>query len=155
MSERVDRYARAMAEQDFDTLAELRHEDYECYYPQSGERFRGHGNWAAAHQNYTDHFDAPTPIPDTVKGGDRKAEVVRTASPRFMLQAPIVQVADTGDLVTLEGHGEWPDGKTYYWVSILEYRDHLVWREPQYFAERFDPPVWRSEFVELDPDRRG
>ena len=150
MSERVERYAKAMAGQDFDTLGELRHAEYQCYYPQSGERFLGHDNWVSAHRDYVHRFDAPTPVPETIKGGDRKAEVVRTASPRFLLPSPIVQVSDTGDLVTLEGHGEWPDGKTYYWVSILEYRDRLVWRETQYFAERFDPPDWRAEFVELD-----
>jgi hypothetical protein len=155
MSERVERYARAMAEQDGEALAELRHEEYECYYPQSGERFRSHEKWVLAHRDYADNFDTPVPEPDIIKGGERKAEVVRTASPRFMLPTPVVQVSDTGDLVTLEGHGEWPDGKSYCWVSILEYRDHLVWRETQYFAERFDPPSWRSEFVELDPDRRG
>ncbi len=150
MSERVERYGKAMAALDIEALGEMRHPDYECYYPQSGERFRGHENWALAHRGYPDHFDAPTPVAETVKGGDRKAEFVRTASPRFMLPTPIVQVSDTGDLVTMEGHGEWPDGKTYYWVSILEFRDHLVWRETQYFAEPFEPFEWRAQYVELD-----
>lgn len=150
MSERVERYAAAMRALDVDALGELRHPDYECYYPQSGERFRGHANWAAAHLNYVEHFNAPAPVPETIKGGDRKAEVVRTTSPRFLLPTPIVQVSDTGDLVTMEGHGEWPDGKSYHWVQILEYRDHLVWRETQYFAEPFDAPEWRSEFVEVE-----
>jgi hypothetical protein len=139
-----------MAEQDFEALSELRHSDYQCYYPQSGERFMGHEDWVGAHRDYAHRFDAPASLPDVIKGGDRKAEVVRTTSPRFMLPTPIVQVSDTGDLVTLEGRGDWPDGKTYHWVSILEYRDHLVWRETQYFAEPFDPPEWRAEFVEFD-----
>jgi hypothetical protein len=139
-----------MAQQDFETLGELRHAGYQCYYPQSGERFIGHQSWVDAHVDYGQRFDIPAPVAETIKGGDRRAEVVRTASPRFMLPTPIVQVSDTGDLVTLEGHGEWPDGKTYHWVSILEYRDHLVWRETQYFAEPFDPPEWRAEFVEVD-----
>jgi len=150
MSERVERYAAALAALDLDALSELRHPDYECYYPQSGERFRGHENWAAAHRDYVEHFHAPAPVPETIKGGDRKAEVVRTTSPRFLLPTPIVQVSDTGDLVTMEGHGEWPDGKSYHWVQILEYRDHLVWRETQYFAEPFDAPEWRSEFVDVE-----
>jgi hypothetical protein len=139
-----------MAQQDSDTLGELRHPDYQCYYPQSGERFIGHQTWVAAHRGYAERFDIPAPVAETIKGGDRKAEVVRTTAPRFMLPTPIVQVSDTGDLVTLEGRGDWPDGKTYHWVSILEYRDHLVWRETQYFAEPFEAPEWRAEFVELD-----
>ena len=61
---------------------------------------------------------------------------------------PIIQVSDTGDLVTLEGKGSWPDGKVYNWVTILEYRDGMVWRETQYFAEPFEAPAWRAEFTE-------
>ena len=87
---------------------------------------------------------------DTIKGGDRKADVVRVASPQFLLPTPIISVSDTGDLVTMEGHGEWPDGKTYHWVQILEYRDHLVWRETQYFAEPFDAPEWRAEYADVE-----
>ena len=147
MSERVDRYQEALAELDIDALGELRHRDYVCYYPQSGERLRGHENWAAAHRDYWRHFDPPV---TTVKGGERKAEVIRAASPRFMLPTPIVQISDTGDLVIMEGRGTWPDGKTYNWVAIIEYRDGLAWRETQYFAEPFDPPEWRAPFVELE-----
>ncbi len=150
MSERVEKYAKAMASLDIDALGELRHPDYECYFPQSGERFRGHEMWAAAHREYADHFNAPAPVTETIKGGDRKAEVVRTVSPRFMLPTPIIQIADTGDLVTMEGKGAWPDGNTYHWVQILEYKNHLVWRETQYFAEPFDPPEWRLPFTEIE-----
>ncbi len=67
------------------------------------------------------------------------------------MATPIVQISDTGDLATNEGKGVWPDGRTYHWVQILEYRDGLVWRETQYFAEPFDPPEWRLPFVEIDP----
>jgi len=151
MSERVEKYAAAMASLDIEALGALRHPEYECYYPQSGERFLSHETWARAHRQYADHFETPAPVTETIKGGDRKADVVRVASPRFMLPTPIISVSDTGDLVTMEGHGEWPDGKTYHWVQILEYRDHLVWRETQYFAEPFDPPGWRAPFVEVEP----
>ncbi len=52
----------------------------------------------------------------------------------------------------MEGKAVWPDDKTYNWVAILEYKDGLVWRETQYFAEPFDPPEWRAPFVELDEE---
>ena len=152
MSERVQRYRQAVATLDFDALGEMRHPDFVCYYPQSGERFIGHENWAQAHRDYVSHFKAPAPQTTSVKGGDQKARVIRTATPRFALGTPVVQISDTGDLVTLEGTDEWPDGKTYNWVSILEYREGLVWRETQYFAEPFDPPEWRAQFVELDAE---
>ena len=153
MKDRLEKYGKAMAALDSEALREMRHADYECYYPQSGERFRGHEAWAGAHHNYEDRFEASEILsePDTIKGGERKAEVIRTTSPGFFLPTPIVQVSDAGDLATLEGNGHWPDGKTYHWVSILEYRDGLVWRETQYFAEPFEAPAWRAQYVEIDP----
>lgn len=33
-------------------------------------------------------------------------------------------------------------------VSIMEFRDGKVVHETQYFAEPFDPPAWRAQWVE-------
>ena len=33
-------------------------------------------------------------------------------------------------------------------VSIMEFRDGKVIHETQYFAEPFDPPAWRTQWVE-------
>lgn len=148
MRERVRRYTKATARLDFATLGELRHPDYECVYPQSGERFRGHDNWVAAHVNYADRFGREHLTDFEVKGGAQKAEVKTAVSPMPFASTPIIQVSDTGDLVTLEGKGRWPDGKIYHWVQILEYRDGLVWRETDYFAEPFEAPEWRAPFTE-------
>lgn len=151
MEDRIEQYGKAMAALDIEALAELRHPEYQCYYPQSGERFRSHDAWAAAHRNYPERLGELDWESETVKGGERKAEVVRTTSPGFLLPTPIVQISDTADLAIIEGKGDWPDGKTYHWVQILEFKDHLVWRETQYFAEPFDAPDWRAPYVELDP----
>jgi ketosteroid isomerase-like protein len=40
----VERYAAAMAEDDFDAQDALIHDDFELRYPQSGERIRGREN---------------------------------------------------------------------------------------------------------------
>ncbi len=151
MSERVRRYQEATANLDIAALGELRHPDYECYYPQSGERFVGHGSWAAAHADYASRFGEVREV-ETVRGGSQKATVSTAPSIMPFASTPIIQVADTGDLVTLEGSGRWPDGKIYHWVQILEYRDRLVWRETQYFAEPFAAPEWRAEFTEPRDD---
>ncbi len=149
MSEKVELYRRASAEIDIATLARLRHPDYTCTYPQSGECFVGHENWAAAHQDYADRVTARNLERATVKGGEQKTKVVTTAAGSLpFVSTPVVQVSDTGDLVVLEGQGNWPDGKAYNYVLILEYRDGLVWRETQYFAEPFEAPEWRAEFTE-------
>jgi hypothetical protein len=34
-------------------------------------------------------------------------------------------------------------------VSIMEFRGGKVARETQYFAEPFEPPAWRSQWVEV------
>ena len=150
MSERVHRYQDAMAALDFDAIGALRHPDYQCYYPQSGERFMSHADWVEAHRGYESHFVNEDVAGSTVKGGERRAEVTRLASPTFFPTAPIVQISDTGDLVTMEGKATWPDGKVYHWIRVVEYRDHLVWRETEYFAEPFDPPDWRAPFVQIE-----
>ena len=149
MNDRVALYREKSTVLDVDALAELRHPDYQCYYPQSGERYLSHEAWADAHRNYADHYGGTDPIIETTHGGERKAEVI-TTSPGFFVPAPIVQISDSGSLATFEGKGVWPDGKTYNWVSIIEFRDGLVWRETQYFAEPFDPPEWRSPYVVVD-----
>lgn len=149
MSEKVERYRRATSMIDIETLGELRHPDYTCTYPQSGERFAGHDKWAAAHRNYADRFGDQNLDDATVKGGEQKTRVATTPTGNLpFMSAPIIQVSDTGDLVVLEGRGHWPNGKTYNYVMILEYRDGLVWRETQYFAEPFAAPAWRAEFTE-------
>ncbi len=148
MSERVDRYRKATEAMDFETLGELRHPDFQCCYPQSGERIVGHDNWVAAHQDYESHFGDPVREHVTVKGGEQHAKATATFSPTLpFFTTPLVSVSDTGDLVVVEGGGCWPDGKVYNWVMILEYRDGLVWRETDYFAEPFEAPEWRKPFT--------
>ncbi|MGI9647844.1 MAG: hypothetical protein ACR2OI_04930 [Acidimicrobiia bacterium] len=151
MSERVEKYRAAIGGSDFETLGALRHPEYQCYYPQSGERFLSHDAWVEAHVDYASRFAEEDLAGSSVKGGEIRAEVTRTVSPTFLLPTPIVQVSDTGDLVVMEGKGTWPDGKVYNWVRIVEYRDHLVWRETEYFAEPFEPMEWRAPFVVIDP----
>lgn len=148
MSDRVQQYEKATISLDFEALGRLRHPDYVCTYPQSGERFVGHDKWVAAHTDYASHFPDPAGIDLTMRGGEQRAEVSTTLAPLPFTSTPIINVSDTGDLVVLEGVGTWPDRKTYHWVLILEYRDGLVWRETNYFAEPFEAPEWRVPFTD-------
>lgn len=146
MSDRIARYQEATATNDVDALGELRHPDYECVYPQSGERFVGHEAWAGAHRDYSSHFPEGADI-EIIRGGEQHTRVSSVPSVMPFASTPIIQVSDVGDLVTIEGKGRWPDGKVYHYVQILEFREGLVWRETQYFAEPFDAPDWRAEFT--------
>ena len=41
------------------------------------------------------------------------------------------------------------DGRPVLTVSIMEFRGGKVARETQYFADPFEPPAWRSQWVEV------
>jgi len=155
MSERVRKYRDATLALDAAALAEMRHPEFECFYPQSGERFVGHDAWAAAHKDYESRFSRERTVAVTTKGGEQRAKVTTAPSVMPFASTPIIQVSDAGDLVVVEGRGQWPDGKVYNWVLILEYRDGLVWRETEYFAEPFEPPEWREPFTTPVDDGAG
>jgi hypothetical protein len=40
------------------------------------------------------------------------------------------------------------EGQTAYTVSMMEFRDGKVVHETQYFADAFEAPSWRSQWVE-------
>jgi len=40
------------------------------------------------------------------------------------------------------------EGKSAFTVSIMEFRDGKVARETQYFADPFEAPAWRAQWVE-------
>ena len=40
------------------------------------------------------------------------------------------------------------DDRPSYTVSIMEFRDGKVARETQYFADPFEAPAWRSQWVQ-------
>jgi hypothetical protein len=155
MSEKVRRYQQAIAEMDFETLRELRHPEFVCDFPQSGERITGHDNWVAAHREYAELSPPPDAVLEAaVKGDERTTAVIKPVSPLSFFN-PIVHVADEGNVFTLEGKGLWPDGKTYHWILILEYRNGLVFHETDYFAESFEAPPSRAPYVEEIPEDRG
>jgi hypothetical protein len=41
-------------------------------------------------------------------------------------------------------------GTRAYTVSIMEFRDGKVSHETQYFADPFDAPAWRAQWVERE-----
>jgi hypothetical protein len=39
-------------------------------------------------------------------------------------------------------------GPVYHLAIILELRDGKIWRDTRYYAEPFEPPEWRAQWVE-------
>jgi hypothetical protein len=98
----------------------VRHQDYTMEMPQSGERFRGRQNMRA--------FQEAHP------------------SPPSSLQVRRVVVKE--ELWVVEGVIDYADGRVFDFVVISELRDGKMWRDRWYFAEPFEAPEWRSQWVE-------
>lgn len=108
---------------DWDGARELMHDDYVQEWPQSGERIEGADDALAVDRNFP--------------GG----------LPSMRFRRSVV----SGDLVVLEVELQYADGSVYQGVSIMELRDGKVLTETDYFAQPFDPPQWRAQWVRRIP----
>lgn len=134
----VRRYAEAVVQGDLDTLDALRHRDWTCDWPQSGEHIPGAAAWRAIYEHYP--------------GGSPRTEVARLIGPedRWVVTPSntVVRVAGCGDFWWSEWTVTYPDGRDYLAVALLALRDGLVHREIVYWSEPFEAPSWRSRWVE-------
>ena len=97
---------------------ELRHEDYVMEMPQSGERIRGREKMREFQEAY------PNP-------------------PSMQLRRVIVR----DGLWVVEIVSDY-GGQIYNATLIIELRDGKVLRETRYYAEPFEAPEWRAQWVE-------
>ena len=110
-------------EQYSDQLYDLATPDVVEEWPQSGERIRGRDNIKAINDNY-----------QKSTGSSPKGKLTR--------------VTGAGDHWVLEGSIDYGDGVPVSYVNILELRDGKVARTTEYFANPFEAPAWRSQWVE-------
>ncbi len=125
----VERYMRAIPT-DFAALEALHHPDFVQEFPQSGERFRGHAKFRAAHERYVG-VESRT---RRIVGEEDKWVLTPTFAP--------LRITGTGDAYTVEADGSYPDGSFYKVVVILELRDGKVRKATTYFAPPFEAPEW-------------
>ena len=117
----LERHWSVSAKEEPDVVDDIYHDDVEVEYPQSGERILGKGNLRALRLTY--------PADLTFK---------------------VHRIRGAGDLWITEyviGY----DGKPVHVVSIMEFRSGRVERETRYFADPFEPPQWRTQWVEAGP----
>lgn len=141
--ELVRRYAEAMTVFDYETLARLRHGDWSSAWPQSGELVRGTENDRQIMRDYPGGAPRLLPQGRIVGSEDRWA-----VSPL----GGVYRVAGEGENWWGEWRMAYPDGRVWWTVILLELRDGQVYRETQYWAEPFDPPEWRAQWVERLPE---
>jgi len=114
----LDQHWAASDANDFETEHRIYHEDAVLDYPQSGERTRGRYN--IQNQRASQPSEKRFSVRRIVGGDDLWiTELILTY-----------------------------DGKPTYTVSIMEFRDNKVARETQYFADPFDAPASRAQWVE-------
>lgn len=117
--EALNAHWQASAAGDINTEHDIYDDDVICDYPQSGERIFGRNNLQAL-RGY--HPGKPS--------GFR-----------------VRRILGKGDIWITEYIINY-QGKPAYTVSIMEFRDDKVIHETQYFADPFEAPAWRSQWVE-------
>jgi hypothetical protein len=137
----VNAYLRAYTVDDSAALGALRHPDWMVDYPQSGERIRGHANDRAVAANYPGGL--PGLATDQVIGSEDRWVV----SPSFTYE----RIVGSGDSWFVRGKALYPDGSTWYVASVYHLVDGLIHHEITYWAEPFESPAWRAEWVERIP----
>ena len=118
----IDLHWAASAAGDQVAEHEIYHDDVVCEYPQSGEIIHGRRNLQALRSH---HPDKPSDF------------VVR-------------RITGEGNLWISEymiNYG----GKRMFTVSVMVFRDGKVSHETQYFADPFEAPNWRAEWVSREP----
>jgi len=115
----LDQHWAASASGDQNTEHEIYADDAVCDYPQSGERILGRHNLQA----------------------------LRSHHPGKPAGFEIRRLFGSGDLWITE-YTIMYLGRPAYTVSIMEFKNGKVVHETQYFADPFDAPAWRAQWVE-------
>jgi hypothetical protein len=102
---------------------ELTAEDYVEEWPQSGERIRGRDNAKTINDNYP---------------------AMTGSTPKLQLR----RVSGEGAHWVVEGTIDYGDGTPVSYVGIAELRDGKLIHMTSYFANPFEAPAWRSQWVE-------
>jgi SnoaL-like domain len=116
----LDKHWQASAAGDVNTEHDIYADDAICDYPQSGERILGRKNLQA----------------------------LRSHHPGKPAGFNVKRMFGNGDLWITEYIISY-QGRPVHTVSIMEFRDDKVVHETQYFADSFEAPAWRSQWVQL------
>ena len=143
----VERYAKALAENDLDEQDALVHDDYVARYPQSGEVIRGRTNRRAVLENYPGGYTGLRPSTARIIGRDDEF----ISGPSWN----IIHLTGSGDELTATGTITYPNGETWHFASLLTLREGKIWRQVDYFGPPFEAPAWRAPFVELETGPGG
>ena len=115
----LDSHWQASAAGDADAEHAIYHDDVVCEYPQSGERILGRANLQA----------------------------LRTHHPGKPSGFHVRRITGSGEIWVTEYTINY-QGRSAFTVSIMEFRNGKVAHETQYFADPFEAPQWRRQWVQ-------
>ena len=120
----LERFWRAMQTNDFQTAAELLHDDYVLEWPQSGERIRGRANFVAVNENCPAHGRWNFTVHRILAEGDQV----------------VSDVSVTDGVV---------NGRAITFSTI---RDGKIAYQLEFWPDPFEPAAWRANWVEWIKD---
>ncbi|HTV55176.1 MAG TPA: nuclear transport factor 2 family protein [Terriglobia bacterium] len=105
------------------------------------------GNQDIEHEIYDEHAVCDYPQSGERIHGKRNLQNLRSHHPGKPTGFSIRRLLGSGELWITEYTITY-QGRSFYTVSIMEFENGKVVHETQYFAEPFDPPGWRAQWVE-------
>ena len=136
--ETIELFYKALNSRDYDAYAQCLGAGYAQELPQSGERSKGSKNALAVAENY------PGGLPELETRRITGSEDRWVTTPSWT----ILKITGSGDDYTVESLAKYPDGKTWHAIDIFGFRDEKIVHHTSYYAEPFDAPAWRSQWVE-------
>ena len=119
----IERTIAAMEAQDWDAATADIADDFVQEWPQSGERVAGKDHCLVVWRNYP--------------GGGPTMKIRR--------------ISGSGDQWLVESNMDY-SGKPVLGVHLFEFKDGKLAKETDYFADPFEPPAWRADWVTVDPE---
>jgi ketosteroid isomerase-like protein len=123
----IEKFRKAVEAGDMQSLGgamdDIASDDLVQEWPQSGERIRGKANLKRINENYSG-ATGTTP------------------------QAKLRRISGEGDIRTIEMTIDYGDGTPVSYVGIAEFKNGKLAKMTEYFANPFEAPAWRADFVE-------
>jgi hypothetical protein len=108
------------------------------------------GDWEAEHNIYADDAICDYPQSGERILGRRNLQALRSHHPGKPTGFQVKRILGKGNLWVTEYTILYKE-RTAYTVSIMEFRDVKVVHETQYFADPFEAPEWRKQWVQQTP----
>lgn len=121
----IERFWRAIAARDWETVTDMLDPEFVCEWPQSRERIRGRDHFVAVNRDYPGEWRIA--VQRIIAEGARAASEVHVA------------IAGRVDVA----------------VSFYEVRDGRIVREIDYWPESYPAPRWRAHLVEAMSDQEA